>query len=626
MTQERPVQELNLSDDAVSQAPPLVPTSPTGLVEDTALVERAAGEPTATEGRRIDLRLVAWGDVANDPSGYRETIMRGAFAGADPSGVVLESGADLRNGGHETRAVGVAEAIVERDDGAYATFRVAPTPAGDELLALVKDGVLGAASVVFKPVKSKPRADGVIERHALSLRRVAVLARGGYQSARVLAVRAAADAQEATPVNDIAPVIERVDGIEAAIARMEAQYSTPAAPVEHPLARFADVGEYAKAVFRNEVDADVQRTFADQITSQNDGLNPVGWITDIKRIVFLGRRAINAFGGPGPLPAKGMSIKYPFLSSSNTLTAIQSTQKTEIQSARVDIDDGDGTIATYAGGSDISIQLLERGDPSYLTAYQRIMTNHWANLTDAAFVTALEAGSVTQTMGNALGSPISLSTSAHADDIFDATGHGFSVGDAIVFTSLTGGDATTAALVNRVVWVTDTSFAANTFRPSLTPGGAAITWGTADLSAGTVRKVNTTATGIRTSLFQGSVTVESATGSPASVALASTDVFLALSGLTDIVPNYAGNPSASSGIQSARDLRININGLDIIHKSSVTAGKVILSNPMAAQWLEDGPTWLDAVNAQKLGRDYSVYSFGVGMVYVPAGVVEMTFA
>ena len=595
------------------------------------IVERAAGDVTAQpEGRRVDLRLVAWGDVAVDPSGYRETIMRGAFADADPSGVVLESGADLRNGGHETRVVGVAESIVERDDGAYATFRVSPTPAGDELLALIKDRALNAASVVFKPVpgKSKQRADGVIERHALSLRRVAVLARGGYQSARVLAVRSeAADAQEAEPVNDLAPVVERIDNLDATIARMEAQYATPAAPTADPLSQYADVGEYARAVYQGEVADEVARTFADQITSQNDGLNPVGWITDIKRIVFLGRRAINAFGGPGPLPAKGMSIKYPFLSSANTLVGVQSTQKTEIPSARVDIDDGDGTIATYAGGSDISIQLLERGDPSYLTAYQRIMTNHWAGVTDAAFVTALEAGSVTQTMGNALGTGMALATSAHADDIFDTTpDHGFAVGDAVVFTSLTGGDATTAALVNRVVWVVATSLAAKTFRVSLTPGGAAVTWGTADLSAGSVSKVNTTATGIRTSLFQGSVTVESATGSPASIALASTDVFLALSGLTDIVPNYAGNPSASSGIQSARDLRININGLDIIHKSSVTAGKVILSNPIAAQWLEDGPKWIDANNAQKLGRDYSVYSFGVGMVYVPAGVVEMTFA
>jgi hypothetical protein len=365
----------------------------------------------------------------------------------------------------------------------------------------------------------------------------------------------------------------------------------------------------------------VARTFADQITSQNDGLNPVGWITDIKRIVFLGRRAINAFGGPAPLPDSGMSIKYPFLSSSNTLVGVQSTQKTEITSARIDIDDGDGTIATYAGGSDISLQLLERGTPSYLTAYQRIMTNYWANVTDDAFVTALEAGSQTQTMGNALGTPVTLQTSAASDDIIDASAHGFSIGDAVVFNTLTGGTGLTAG---RVYWIVATSFAAATFRVATTPGGTAVGF-SADITAGTVSKVNTTAAGLRASLFTGSVQVESATGSPASIALASTDVFLALAGLTDIVPNYPTNVTASSGIQSATDLRININGLDIIHKSTVSAGKLILSNPMAAKWHEDGPRFLDVTNAQKLGRDISIYSFGVGMVYVPAGVIEMTF-
>jgi len=98
-------------------------------------------------------------------------------------------------------------------------------------------------------------------------------------------------------VNDLAPVVERIDNIDATIARMEAQWATPAAATPHPLAQYADLGEYARAVYRGEADADlIARTFADQITSQNDGVNPVGWVKDVKRIVFLGRRAITAFG------------------------------------------------------------------------------------------------------------------------------------------------------------------------------------------------------------------------------------------------------------------------------------------------------------------------------------------
>lgn len=612
------------------------------LTDDgTELVRAAAATEARPAERRIDVRLVAWGEVAeNTPEGIRETFARGAFRGTEPGRVVLE------HAQHGGAIVGAAEAVQERDDGAYATFRVARTPAGDELLELASPGpageppILRDASVVFRPRRSVIRADGVFERRAVDLVRVAVLPRGAYPSAQVLAVRSevlpvtAPDIAPAAPAVDLSPVLSRMDGLDARMGAIETLAAVPHARRTNPLAAYPSLGHYAQAVYRGEAAADLvarelllERTFADQITSQNDGINPVAWLKDVRRIVDLGRRAINAFGGPAPLPDKGMSIKYPFLSSSNTVVGVQSTQNTEIQSARIDIDDGDGTISTYAGGSAISRQLLDRGDPSYLDAYQRIMTIEWSKVTDAAFVTALEAGSQTQTMGNALGTPVSLATSAHADDIFDtAAAHGFSVGDAIVFTSLTGGDATTAALVNRVVWVTATSFAAQTFRPSLTPGGAAITWGTADLSAGTVAKVNTTAAGIRTSLFQASVQCETATGAPASIALASTDVFLALAGLTDIVPRYAGNPSNASGMAQADDLRININGLDITHKSSVTAGKMIVSNPIAARWHEDGPKWLDADNAQKLAKDVSVYSFGVGLVTVPAGVVEITFA
>jgi hypothetical protein len=88
-----------------------------------------------------------------------------------------------------------------------------------------------------------------------------------------------------------------------------------------------------------------------------------------------------------------------------------------------------------------------------------------------------------------VGAAVTLATSAHADDIFDtAAAHGFEAGDPVVFTSLTGGDASTAALIGRVVYVIATSLGSQTFRVSLTPGGSAFAWGTADISAGTVRK------------------------------------------------------------------------------------------------------------------------------------------
>lgn len=596
--------------------------------------EEAIAQPT--EQRRIDIRLVRWGDVATQTAeGIKETFARGAFTGIDPTQVILDS---QRHGIHGGTAVGVGESITETDDGAYMTFRVASTPAGDELLTLVKDGVLRNASVYFASKKHRQLPGGVIERQSVDLASVAVLPRGAYPSAQVLAAREEAKediVNDIAPTVDLSPVTSAIEAVERRLGAIETMSGHPAAETPEAF-RFRSLGEYARAAYRSPSaylsrpgDPDMlARTIADQITSQNEGVIPPAWIKDVKRIVSLGRRAINAFGGPGALPETGMTVTWPFLSSSNTVIGTQSTQKSEITSARVDIDDDSASIVTYAGGSDISYQLLERSSPSYYEAYQRIMLNAWASVTDNAFVAALEGatGTTTQVARGILGPDIALATSAHADDIFDTTpDHGFAAGDAVVFTALTGGDTTTAALVGRVVWVVPTSLAAKTFRVSLTPGGSAITWGTADISAGTVAKVTDTGARFRAALFQASAAIEDATGSPAGVVLASTDIFLTLAEMTGIVPpTPAGNPSNASGTALASTLRMEASGLEIIRHTGVSKGKVIVSNSTAAQWLEDGPKWATVDDVTLLGRDVAVYSFAAPAIYVPAAIVELT--
>lgn len=81
------------------------------------------------------------------------------------------------------------------------------------------------------------------------------------------------------------------------------------------------------------------------------------------------------------------------------------------------------------------------------------------------------------------GDAVTLSTSAASDDIIDATGHGFEVGERVVFSSLTGG---TGLSVNRDYYVIAANHAADTFQVAATPGGAAVNF-SADITAGTVR-------------------------------------------------------------------------------------------------------------------------------------------
>lgn len=75
-------------------------------------------------------------------------------------------------------------------------------------------------------------------------------------------------------------------------------------------------------------------------------------------------------------------------------------------------------------------------------------------------------------------------TSVASTDIFTKTAHGFSAGDLVIFTALTGG---TGLKLNYPYFVIATNLAANTFMVSEKPGGASADH-TSNVTAGTVQR------------------------------------------------------------------------------------------------------------------------------------------
>lgn len=453
-----------------------------------------------------------------------------------------------------------------------------------------------------------------------------------HQPAPAAAPAPAPAAAPAAPRTDPA-LVARVDAIDERMRQLAALGGVPSAAA-HPLGAFDSLADYAAQVYRGEADQDllgqalhdyqVMRAAADQVTGNNPGVLPPSWITDVKRIVDFGRRMITAFGGARSLGATGMEIDWPYLNSSNVLVGLQSSEKTEVTTARVDIAKGSASLVTYAGYSDISYQLLQRSSPSYRDAYNRILLAYWGAVTDAAFVAALESGATGALVASGLlGTGVALANpSAAADDIIDTgAAHGFSIGDAVVFTSLTGGTGLTAG---RVYWIIPDDFAAQTFQVSAEPGGAAVDFST-NITAGSVSKVTDTGKRARAALAQASVLVEDATGQPAGIVGVSTDLFLMLAGLEGFQsPEPSGNVSQADGTMLASTLRMESSGLLIQRVPGLSAGKGIVSNREAAAWHEDGPRFATSEDVAKLGQNVGVYSFAAPAVYAPAGVIEVT--
>jgi Escherichia/Staphylococcus phage prohead protease len=211
-------------------------------------VRAGHGNERIVEGRAVPFGAIA--DVRDSPDGrrYRETIGRGATDDVDPGSIRLEALFSTPRANHNTHdgAVLVGRGIEARsaDDGLDMAFRISRTSAGDDALELARDGVLGGLSIVFRPVASRTRADGVVERTRIDIRRVALVERGAYADATVTAVRAA---QEGTGMHCqhcgaalVAGQGHSCDGTRAAAAAatdaQRAQTATPAAPAPAPVA------------------------------------------------------------------------------------------------------------------------------------------------------------------------------------------------------------------------------------------------------------------------------------------------------------------------------------------------------------------------------------------------------
>jgi len=329
---------------------------------------------------------------------------------------------------------------------------------------------------------------------------------------------------------DIAVLARQIDAVV---------YVAPT-PAVHPLAKYRSLGEYAQAVYRGDAPILPFNAAPDQITSDNPGVMPPGWLTDVKRIVDFGRPGITAFGGPTSAGDSGLDISWPYSTVDvATIVAKQATQKTALNTVLISLAKGTATLETYGAYSDISYQLLQRSSPSYLDAHNRLMAAGYGATTDNAFVDALVAGGV-----------------ASAVD-YDLAGD-------------TSGQAFKAAL------------------------------------------------------FGASLEVETATGSPANVVLAASDVYLKAGGtFTALTPAQYGTQNVP-GTADAATLQVNVSGLTVTHDRNLAAGSIIVSNDIAADWIEDGPQFASAEIVSKLGRDVAIYGFGVTAIYVPNGVRKLT--
>jgi len=473
-------------------------------------------------------RAVPYGDPT-DLGGIAESFEAGAF---DPADVIGKPFA-YRHG----EPIGVITEAENQPDGLYIGFDILNTVQGRDGATLMRGGASKGLSVGFAPIDSVWNKARTVVRHTRArLLEVSQTHMPAYATAGVSEIREEVPMSETmdTPTAEVAVVDvearEAVAQLRDKVAGLEIK-----GEALHPLAEFRSFGEYVKAVNAGTVE---NRALDVQTLADAPGLVPPVWLREIRGVLDRGRPCISAIGGPISAAGAGMTVNWPYFDGNlSAIVATQAAEGDEVNSVDIDIKKGTATLATYAAGSRLSFQVIERTDPSYVDAHQRIMLGAYGTETDYAFQNGL--------------------------------------------------------------WANDT---------------AGIDY---DFSA------DTTGSAFIEAVWAASIDVQTATGQPAEVVYVNTAVMKKLGA-------WAAFQSSNYPVQNVggtfdgRTGRATIMGLPLVLAAEFATNETedaIVTNRAAVGWLEDGPRLATNDVAGNLGRDVSIYGYGVISPFVSAGIV-----
>jgi len=131
------------------------------------------------DGRTLHARLFSWDSVSQvsdgGPRTYHETWDRGVFSQSIKRAQSTGRGWPLMyNHDLHSLPIGMVPMIHERNDGPWMTAKISRTSLGDDVIELIKDGVLPGVSVNGRNIRSARDGRGNIRRMEVALQEVSV--------------------------------------------------------------------------------------------------------------------------------------------------------------------------------------------------------------------------------------------------------------------------------------------------------------------------------------------------------------------------------------------------------------------------------------------------------------------
>lgn len=294
---------------------------------------------------------------------------------SDPIGLVFE--------GFDTEA------------GFYIRSKVSETPKGDEVLTLVRDGVLNKFSVGFFPVETELEGSTII-RKKVDLREVSVVAIPAFAGANITEVRsevAQSEPAEVLPEQESKSMSENIEldvrSVQDEVAELRRVVEaglTPATPA--PVgASIRSQGEYAKALLKGDEDA---KALARAASTSADAAILPPFVGYLDTLINNNRPTLSAFSR-GPLPTSGLAVEYVQIDTNTLAVADQGTENTALEFGNLSFEVKSVDVKTYGGYTSFSRQYVERATIDTLNTVFQGLTIAYANATNKKVVDVIEA-------------------------------------------------------------------------------------------------------------------------------------------------------------------------------------------------------------------------------------------
>ena len=288
--------------------------------------------------------------------------------------------------------IGIVRSMNDQEDGLHITAKISDTAKGQDAWTLVKDGVVRSFSIGFVPVEHTLEGD-VVVRHKVDLKEISLVALPAYEGAIVTEIRNETpetnNLGETTIMEntiketvDLNPVI---DDLNRRVAVLESPKTT-----SFTTPKIRTYGEYIKGLINGDEDAQTMYRALTTVSDIPGLVSQQNFVTDIKKVVDTGRPAVAAFSS-AQIPPSGMTVYYPQVNVQGATSTVQATEGTELNNAEFTVSQGSATIKTIGGYNQVSRQVAERSDPSYLEALFRMQAIGYAKRTDQECIAVLTA-------------------------------------------------------------------------------------------------------------------------------------------------------------------------------------------------------------------------------------------